>query len=40
MLCFAIAGTQDVLDYEWAYEVSKYLQNWIHNRCDMSANWV
>jgi hypothetical protein len=40
MLCFAITGTQDVSDYGWAYKVSKYLQNWVHNRCDISADWA
>jgi hypothetical protein len=24
--------------YGWEDEVSKYLQNWVYNGCDMSAN--
>jgi hypothetical protein len=39
-LCYAIARTQDVAVFGWANEVSKYLQNWVHNRCDMSTNWA
>jgi hypothetical protein len=27
MLCFKVAGIQDVPIYEWADKVSKYLQN-------------
>jgi len=39
-LCFAVVGTQDVPVYGWVDKVSKYLQNWVHNKCDLSADWA
>jgi hypothetical protein len=39
-LCFAVAKTQDVLVNGWEDEVSKYLQNYVHNRYDMSVDWA
>jgi len=39
-LSFKIARTQNVPIYGWTDEVSKNIQNWVHNRCDMSANWA
>jgi hypothetical protein len=39
-LCFAVAWIQDVPVYGWVDKVSKYLQNWVHNKCDLSADWA
>jgi len=39
-LCFTVARIQDVPVYGWVDGVSKYLQNWVHNKCDMSVDWA
>jgi hypothetical protein len=40
ILCFAVAGIHDVPVYGWTDEGSKYLQNRVHNRCNMLTDWA